>query len=195
MTDWSSFPTIRITPDTQLWRIHNVENHPAYFNDSNAWRFGPPPTHKGKFGTCYLGLGDPRPAYVEKYSRTGVITPQMRDRDGLSELTVPSPVDLADLTDRSVFVNFGVTASHSTGSDYGPSQELAAAPFNASIGGVRYRISRDPRMELEAVALFGEPGEHPERFNPPKTTNPIPDDLIDLCREFGIDEVPNPLLL
>ena len=195
MTDWSSFPIIRITPETQLWRIHNVGNHPAYFNDSDAWRFGPPPTHKGKFGACYLGLGDPRSAYVEKYSRTGVITQAIRNRDGLSELTVPSPVDVADLTDRSVFVNFGVTSSHSTGSDYGPSQDLAAALFDGSLGGVRYRISHDPKMELEAVALFGEPGEHLERFNPPKTTNPIPDDLIALCREFSIKEVPNPVLL
>ena len=195
MTDWSSFPTIRITPETQLWRIHNTGNHPAYFNDSSAWRFGPPPSHKDKFGTCYLGLGDPRTAYVEKYSRTGVITPEMRESDGLSELSVPSPVDVADLTDRSVFVRFGVTASHSTGRDYGPSQELAAALFDASIGGVRYRISHDPKMELEALALFGEAGEHPERFNPPNTTNPIPDGLIALCREFGINEAPNPVLL
>ncbi len=195
MTDWSRFPTFRITPETKLWRIHNTDAHPAYFNDSDSWRFGPPPTHKGKFGTCYLGLNDPRTAYVEKYGRTGVITPELRHRDGLSELTIASPVDVADLTNRSVLGNFGVTASHSTDSDYGPSQRLAGDLFDSSLGGIRYRISHDPQMELEAIALFGEPGEHPERFNLAKTTNPIPDDLIDLCREFGIDNLPNPLLL
>lgn len=195
MTDWSHFPTFRITPETRLWRIHNADAHPAYFNDSSNWRFGPPPTHKGKFGTCYLGLDDPRTAYVEKYGRTGVITPELRHRDALSELTIQSPTDVADLTNRSVLGNFGVRASHSTGSDYGPSQRLAADLFDASLGGIRYRISHDPQMKLEAIALFGEPGEHPERFNPPKTTNPIPGDLIDLCREFGIDDFPNSLLL
>lgn len=195
MTDWSHFPTFRITPETKLWRIHSVEAHPAYFNDSPNWRFGPPPTHKGRFGTCYLGLDDRRPAYVEKYGRTGLITPELRHRDGLSELNLQNPVDVADLTNRSVLGRFGVTASHSTSSDYGPSQRLAADLFDASLGGIRYRISHDPRMELEAIALFGEPGEQSERFNPPKTTSPIPDDLIDLCREFGINEFPNPLLL
>ena len=49
MTDWSRFPTFRITPETRLWRIHNADAHPAYFNDSDSWRFGPPPTHKGKY--------------------------------------------------------------------------------------------------------------------------------------------------
>ena len=29
MTDWSSFPTIQFTPETRLWRIHNVGIHPA----------------------------------------------------------------------------------------------------------------------------------------------------------------------
>lgn len=93
----------------------------------------------------------------------------MRDRDGLSGLTAASPVDVADLTARSVFVNFSVSASHSTGSDYGPSQELAAALFVASLEGIRYRISHDPKLGLEAIAVFGEPGEQPERFNLPKT--------------------------
>ena len=195
MTDWSRFPTHRITTETKLWRIHNADSHPAYFNDSSSWRFGPSPTHKGKFGTCYLGLDDPRPAYLEKYGRRGVITPELRHRDALSELTIHSPIDVADLTNRSVLGRFNVTASHSTGNDYGPSQRLAADLFDASFGGIRYRLSHDPPMELETIALFGEPGEHPERFNPPKTTTPIPGDLVDLCREFGIDEFPNSLLL
>ncbi len=124
-----------------------------------------------------------------------MITPELRHRDALSELAIQSPVDVADLTNRSALGRFNVTASHSTGNDYGPSQRLAGDLFDASLGGIRYRISHDPQMELEAIALFGEPGEHPERFNPPKTTTPIPGDLIELCREFGIDEFPNSLLL
>ena len=155
MTDWSRFPTHRITTETKLWRIHNADSHPAYFNDSSNWRFGPSPTHKGKFGTCYLGLDDPRPAYLEKYGRRGVITPELRHRDALSELAIQSPVDVADLTNRSVLGRFNVTASHSTGNDYGPSQRLAADLFDASLGGIRYRISHDPQMELEAIVVQG----------------------------------------
>ena len=69
--------------------------------------------------------------------------------------------------------DFGVTASHSTGTDYAPAQELAAELFDAGIGGVLYRVRHDPAMILEAVALFGDPGEGPDRFEPTKP-RPIP---------------------
>lgn len=191
MTDWSNFPTIQLTPDMGLWRIHSVGKNPAFFNQSRDRRFGPPPTHSEKFGVCYLGLEDSKTAYVEKYGRFGEITKNQRVQDCLSELAVPSPVAIADLTHRSVLGNFGISALHSTGGDYRPSQKLAAELFDAGFGGIRYRIRHDPRLELEAVALFGEPGEHPERFNPPKTTNPIPRWLVAVGHEFGIREVPD----
>ena len=191
MTDWSSFPTTRVTPETRLWRVHGVDNHPAFFNSSDAWRFGPPPTRTDKFGTCYLGHEDPKSAYVEKYGSSGKITEEQRTRDCLSELAVPEPVDLADTTNRSVLGQFGVDASLSTGSDYGPAQELAANLFEAGLGGIRYRIRHDPKMELEAVALFGEPGEQPSRFRQPILTVSIPDWLVEQGREFDINVAPS----
>lgn len=190
MTDWSNFPTIKITPQTRLWRIHKAGQHPAFFNQSDAWRFGPPPTHAGKFGTCYLALRDSEAAYVEKYGRVGMITDEQRSQDRLSELAVPEPLDVADLTNRSVLGQFGVSGSHSTGSDYGPSQELAASLFDAGFCGIRYRISHDPKMELEAVALFGEPGERPDRFRQPSLTTLIPDWLVEQGRKFRINVAP-----
>lgn len=194
MTDWTEFPTFQLGPRIDLWRIHNLNKNPAFFNPSDAWRFGPLPTHRGKFGVCYLGLGESIPAYVEKYGRFGVITTTQRAQDGLSELTVARTMALADLTHRSVLGNFGINASHSVGGDYRLSQRLAAQLFDAGFDGIRYRINHDPRLELEAVALFGEPGEHPERFNPPKTINPIPDALVAVGHEFGIIEVPTAAL-
>ena len=147
---------------------------PSVLQPSDAWRFGPPPTHRGKFGVCYLGLDESIPAYVEKYGRFGVITTTQRVQDCLSELTLPSPVAIADPTHSSVLGNFGISALHSTGGDYGPSQKLAAELFDAGFGGIRYRISHDPRLELEAVALFGEPGEHPERLQSTQDHEPDP---------------------
>jgi len=45
-------------------------------------------------------------------------------------------------------------------------------------------------MILEAVALFGEPGETPDRFHPPKT-EPIPAPLIAAGRQFRIEVLPS----
>ncbi len=156
--EWTRFPTIEVTPDLSLMRIHREDKHPAYFNPSSDWRFGPPPSRTDRFGVCYLGLDDPFAAYVERYGRFGVITPaQVRD-DAFSILKLTATVAIADLTDRSVLGEFGITASHSTGSDYGPSRQLASDLFDAGISGIRYRVRHDPSMTLEAVALFGGPG-------------------------------------
>src|SRR4051794_31484697 len=55
-------------------------------------------------------------------------------------------LQLADLTDRTVLGDFGVTAAHSAGSDYAPSQERAANLFDAGFDRVRYRVRHDPAM-------------------------------------------------
>ena len=63
------------------------------------------------------------------------------DRRRISELTVSHIVDVADLTDRAVLGEFGITAAHSMGTDYGPAQELAGHLFEAGFDGVAYRSS------------------------------------------------------
>ncbi len=185
--DWPRFPAIQVGSDLELTRIHHETRHPAYFNASDAWRFGSP---NRSFGVCYLGYKDPLAAYVEKYGRFGVITAsQVRD-DALSTLRLKSPVAVADLTERSILGTYGISNAHSAGSDYGPSQELAANLYDAGFAGIRYRIRHDPAMKLEAIALFGAPGEDSSRFSEPKTENPLPKWLIRQGSAFGIEDIP-----
>lgn len=190
MTDWAAFPAIQLTRDIELTRVHSAAHHPAYFNDSDAWRFGPPASRKDKFGVCYLGFGQALTAYVEKYGRSGVITSAQKAGDALSVLHVARSQALADLTDRRIVGQFGVTNTHSSGAEYGPAQQLASDLFDAGFAGIRYRIRHDPKSVLEAVALFGAAGEHRDRFESPKTQSPIPGWLIDAGEEFGIHEIP-----
>lgn len=188
MTDWASFPTREIDPATPLHRIHQTQLHPAWFNSDGSWRFDPPPSHRARFGVCYLGL-DPLASYVEVFGRIRLVPQAEIDRRRHSELHVTRPIAVADLTDRSVLGAFGVTAAHSTGTDYTPAQDLSAHLFDAGLDGILYRVRHDPAMSLEAIALFGEPGGSPSRFEPAKP-QPIADELIERGREFSIEVTP-----
>ena len=137
---------------------------------------------------CYLGH-EPLASYVEVFGRFRAVPKAELDRRCLSELTVRRVVEIADLTDRTVLGAFGITAAHSVGTDYEPAQELASRLFGAGFEGIVYRVRHDPAMELEAVALFGEPGETPDRFNPPKSS-PIPQELIAAGQQFQIEVLP-----
>lgn len=188
MKDWSDFPTRSIDTSQPLFRIHRRPLHPAWFNTDGSWRFDPLPTHRDRFGVCYLGF-EPLAAYVEVFGRIRAVPQVEIDRRRLSELTVTHRVELGDLTDRTVLGDFGITAAHSTGTDYSPAQELATRLFDAGLDGVLYRVRHDPAMTLEAVALFGEPGETPDRLGPAKR-GPIDDRLIHDGRQFRIEVIP-----
>ena len=188
MTDWGDFPARRIDSATPLFRIHQRHRHPAWFNTDGLLRFDPPQGQRDRFGVCYLGL-EPLASYVEVFGRFRAVPKAELDRRRLSELTVCHDVEVADLTDRAVLGAFRITAAHSAGTDYEPAQELAGRLFEVGFDGVVYRVRHDPAMELEAVALFGEPGETPNRFNPPKSI-PIPDELIAAGQQFRIEVLP-----
>jgi hypothetical protein len=189
MTDWTTFQSRRVGPSTSLFRIHQETHHPAWFNSDGSWRFDPLPAYRARFGTCYLGL-EPLSSYVEVFGRIRTVPETEIRRRMLSILTPVADLSIADLTNRTVLGGFGVTAAHSTGGDYGPAQTLASNLFDAGFDGILYRVRHDPAMELEAIALFGEPGETPTRLAPPKT-GPIPSDLIDAGRAFRIEVVPS----
>lgn len=132
---WGAFPSRSINATTPLFRIHQNHLHPAWFNTDGSWRFDPPPSHRDRFGVCYLGL-EPLSAYVEVFGRLRVVPQDEVDRRRLSELSVAHTVDIADLTDRTVLGEFGITAAHSTGTDYQPAQEVASNLFDAGFDGV-----------------------------------------------------------
>ena len=188
MTDWGAFPSRRIGPTTPLFRIHQHHLHPAWFNTDGLSRFDPLQSHRERFGVCYLGL-EPLAAYVEVFGRFRAVPQAEVDHRRLSELTVGRTADVADLTNRAVLGEFGITAAHSMGIEYGPAQELACGLFEAGFDGVVYRVRHDPAMMLESVALFGEPGETAGRFNPPKTIR-IPESLFADARQFCIEVLP-----
>jgi len=188
VSDWGDFPARRIDSATPLFRIHQRHRHPAWFNTDGLLRFDPPPGHRDRFGVCYLGL-EPLASYVEVFGRIRAVPKAELDGRCLSELTARHVVEIADLTDRTVLGAFGITAAHSMGSNYEPAQELAGRLFGAGFDGIVYRVRHDPAMELEAVALFGEPGETPDRFNPPKSS-PIPQEVISAGQQFRIEVLP-----
>jgi hypothetical protein len=190
--DWSTFPSFGLEESTELFRIHQEHLHPAWFNNDGGWRFDPPPTHRTKFGSCYLGL-EPLSSYVEVFGRIGTVPEGEVSKRALSSLTSLGTFAIADLTDRTVLGLYKVTAAHSTGTDYEPAQKLAADLYDAGFDGIRYRVSHDPAMKLEAIAVFGEPGETPGRLSSPKTS-PIPRSLIVEGEAFSIFVNPSALL-
>lgn len=189
MTDWAAFPAFIVGPGTSLARIHRRDFHPAWFNQDGSWRFDPPPSHRSRFGSCYLGL-ESLASYVEVFGRFRSVSQAEIDRRALSEFAVERNLRFADLTDRTVLGDFGVTAAHSTGAEYAPAQELAATLYDAGFDGIRYRVRHDPAMRLEGVAIFGEPGVTTDRLPAPKTA-PIPENLISAGYAFRIQVVPS----
>jgi hypothetical protein len=189
----TAFPERRLAPGVVLHRIHRAANGPAFFGTSGAMRFDPSPTHLERFGTCYLAF-EQISAFLEVFADLPVVSQAEVDRRVLSTLGVNGELRLADLTDRIVLGKFHVDGSVHVEMVRAATRRLASDRFDEGLDGVVYRIRHDPRLELEAVALFGEPGEHPERFRP-VSTQPIPLSVINRARaEFGIDVQPPPTL-
>lgn len=189
----TAFPNVTVNADDELWRVHRLINHPAWFGTSGDFRFDPPPSHRDRYGVCYTGLED-RAAYVEVFGRTRHIPASDIANRRLSVMTPARDLTVADLTDRSILGDFGLTATVSTGADYDEPQELSAQLYDAGLDGILYRTSHDPAMRLEALAVFGEPGEQPERFDDIKT-DVIPETLVDhMWATFGLEVIPDALL-
>ena len=191
MTDWAAFPARILRGGVQLHRIHRRGHVPAHFSDSGLHRFDSPLRAGSEYGVCYLGL-DPLTAYVEVFGRYRAVQQVEILRRCLSTAHVTSDLRLADLTNRAVLGRYGVTAAHSTGSDYELSQDLGTRLHAAGFEGLCYRVRHDPAMTLEAVALFGPTGT--ARYDRPAISwsDPIeiPGHLIELGGEFGIRVLP-----
>ena len=194
MTSTADFPSVTIPEGAELHRIHRRSTHPAWFSSSGSERFDPPVSHRARYGSCYIAF-DAMASYLEVFGRMDAVSSTDIHRRALSRLTTDRALTLADLTDRSVLGTFRITASVSTGSDYEPSQQLSAELFDAGFDGIRYRVRHDPALAHEAVAMFGEPGQHEERFDEIKTSD-IPEHLIEGgCCGFGITIIPSVKLI
>jgi hypothetical protein len=183
-----ALPVVDIRIADVLHRVHRARNDVAWFGASGDERFDPPSSHRAAYGACYLGCSD-MAAYVEVFGGLRAVSQSDIDRRRLSVLRPHRDLTVVDLTDRSVLGDFGITASVSTGDDYGPPQQLSAQVYDEGFDGVLYRVRHDPALRLDAVAMFGEPGVQRERFADIKT-DAIPSWLIDEAwRTFGIEVI------
>lgn len=192
--DWSEFPARVLEPTTPLHRIHRVSRSAPYFGASGLHRFDPPTTHPNEFGVCYLGL-EPLTAFVEVFGRVRPVQRSEIESRRLSTARVINHLRLADLTKRTVLGRFGVTAAHSTGTDYGPAQSLSLRLHTAGFDGLVYRVRHDPELQLEVIALFGAPEAASHAAIKWDRPSPIPGSLIQLGQQFGIDVLRKLVLL
>ena len=182
--DWRQFPTRTLPAGTSLHRIHRAGRVADHYDTTDRHRFGAPPGSP-RYGVCYVAL-EPIAAYVEVFGRIGTLGIAEIDRRRISETIGARDLRLADLSHRSILGRFGVTAAHSTGTDYTPSQELSSRLHNAGYDGIVYRVRHDPQMQLEAVAVFARQPA-PLSWHDPQ---PIPNSLVQQGLRFGIRVLP-----
>lgn len=186
--DWRQFPARTLRSGSPMHRIHRVGLDAGHYDTTGRHRFAAPPGSP-RHAVCYVAL-EPIGAFVEVFGRIGTLSFAEIDARRISEAAAVRDLRLADLSHRSVVGTYGVTAAHSTGTDYGPSQALSSRLREADYDGIVYRVRHDPQMQLEAVAVFAQQTE-PLAWHPPRT---IPSGLIDQGRRFGIRILPDPAL-
>ncbi|WP_419916828.1 RES family NAD+ phosphorylase [Candidatus Poriferisodalis sp.] len=182
--DWRQFPTRTLRAGSSLHRIHRADRAADHYDTTDRHRFGAPPGHQ-RYGVCYLAP-EPIAAYIEVFGRIGTLGTAEIDSRRISEATGARDLRLADLSHRSVLGRFGVTAAHSTGTDYTPSQQLSGRLHDAGHDGIVYRVRHDPQMQLEAVAVFARQPS-PLNWHDPQ---PIPNSLVRQGQRFGIRVLP-----
>jgi hypothetical protein len=190
------FPARILDVADPLFRIHSDKHEPEWFCNDGKCRFDPPPAFARVFGACYT-CTDPLGAYIEKFGRFEHLIPQSAvDGQRLTELGLPEPLRVADLSDRTIVGRWRLTAEIWAGDDYEASGRWAQALFEASFDGICYPARHDVQGNLTSVAVFGKPEYQPGQLiqrTPPTAITP---DLIEwAARDFGIDVIPAAPLL
>ncbi len=184
------FPTRDVPADYPYTRIHHDRFEPEWFCDGGDCRFDLPAG--GGYGTCYLA-GHPLGAFVEKFGRLRVVPRALVDQHSMASLRVPSPVRVADVTDRTIVGRWHLSAELWAGDDYEGSQRWAHRMHQAGFAGIWYSAAHDVRGGFHSLALFAKAGFQPDallRY----TDDPIPQSLIDDAGEtFGIEVLPTAL--
>lgn len=179
----ADFP-VRIVPaDYPFARIHHHLHEPEWFGAKGDWRFDPPPG--ADFGTCYLAANAVG-AFVEKFGRFRAVTRSLVDQHALADLRLASPIQVADVTDRTILGGWRLTAELWAGDDYAGSQRWAHRLYEAGFAGIWYPASHDVRGGLHSLAVFGKPGWQPQAVLC-YDDGAIPQSLMDeAMRLFGI---------
>ena len=197
----TGFPEYFLDQGVPLFRMHRDGTHPAYFGNSGAMRFDPPPSHIAIFGTCYVAENEIACA-LEVLGGLRPIPSTEIDIRRVSEFEVVRPMRLANLLDRSTAGRFHLDGTFSAGkvgltpdsrarlaTDLVPERErtklLAAERFDDGFDGIIDKARHDPSLELKAFAIFAPPGEQPTMFTAAKT-KVLSMELLDRLRdEFG----------
>lgn len=186
----ADFPAKDVGADYPYARIHHDRYEPEWFCDRGDCRFDPPPG--GSFGTCYLA-GHPLGAFVEKFGRLRIVPRTLIDQHSLATLRLPSPIRVADVTDRTILGRWNLSAELWAGDDYEAAQRWAERLHQVGFAGIWYSAAHDVQGDFHSLALFGKPGYEPEallRYG----DEPIPRGLIeDAARAFGIETLPSGL--
>jgi RES domain-containing protein len=141
-----------------LYRIHDHDREPNWFNATGAGRFDPPAPDAG-FGTCYLAA-DLDGALIEVLGRVRVITETDVYRRSVTAFRAAVDLEVANFSDPSIVGRYGLTATASAGNvyTYPMCQQWAAALRSAGLDGIRYHARHDPSAASQCYALFGGPG-------------------------------------
>lgn len=183
----ADFPFRQVPADFPYARIHHDRFEPEWFCHCGQCRFDPPTG--GSFGTCYLA-GHPLGAFVEKFGRLRVVPRSLVDQHALAALQLPSPLRVADVTDRRILGRWHLSAELWAGDDYAGSQRWAERLHQAGFAGIWYSARHDVRGGLHNLAIFGKPGHQPDallRYS----DEPIPQWLLhEAAVTFGIETLP-----
>ncbi len=187
--------TTTIEGGVDLFRIHQAEHHPAFFDTSRHGRFNPHEALTSQFGTLYVGTS-PAAAFVETLGRVRYLSQREVDRRRLSVVRFSTPLRLLDLADRhNRFPYPGVDLAGDAilgSAEYTSSQQLAAAVnHDDRFDGVIYPVRHDNAGRYLGVAVFGPPRQQEDIFAS-VATGPIPAGLIEqMVDEFGFEIIPD----
>jgi hypothetical protein len=154
--DLAEFPRVDIYEP--LFRVHRRDRGMVRFSTAGTWRFDPPPGDDD-YGVCYAAA-EPLGAVVETLGRVLPLRPEEVARRNLAVLAPSRELRLADLTNRYVLGEFGLTADISVASDYTISQLWSVALRRAGFDGIRYIARHDPACRSTSYALFSPRSGH-----------------------------------
>lgn len=187
--DLADFPFYVLESPSRLFRIHRAHLGPWWFSSDGTGRFDLPVASEQ--GTCYLAE-KPVGCFLEVFRNWTMVPEQEVETRRLTELTLPTPLRVADCTAGRAR-ELGITAEIHSTPDYGVTQAWATALQAAGFAGVRYFLRHDPGQTLFGVGLFGPAGERQWPADPEAQSQPIPAQVIEEAGyRFGILVMPTP---
>lgn len=193
--DLGGFPRTALPAGTALARVHSKDRRPWWFAS-----IGDDPATGGRFdlahpaGTCSTALSSVC-ALLEVVARRPIrlIPTEELNRRRLMVSRTPRQLVAADTTAARAR-GFGATGELHAGLDYDLTRAWAAALHSAGYRALVSLARHDPGQRLRTLPLFDAAGEHPPfGWDWQTRSTPIPDDVVDELRDWGLDVLPLPM--